>query len=708
MKNMKMKKPGDKMAKIKKISPSTLLFNKKIQKLLIAIFTFIILFIICAVGIIPKKYSLKAGDISPADIKAPRDFVDDAATKIKTDDAVSQVPHKYVKNEAVQTNAIEGIKKYFDFASQVNSSNDTDEIKLEKLKNEGSLNLKAEDLQIILKLRTDDIKTLSSFLQNCASKILSQNIRSDSEDDLKKANDDLNFYITNSSLTKPMKTAGEDICLLFIKPNLIYDNAKTEELRSDAKKQVEPVIIRKNQTIVNKSELITAQNLNLLRKAGLLQEKAIIDLSLYSGIAAVIIIFEIIITLFLKIFRNEIYESNSKLVIISIIVCVNALFTAGINSISGYLIPAGLISLLCILIFDPFVAFSISIPFSIIASCITNFNYDVVSLYVCGSITAILFSKHVHERNNVIFVGMFIGVINSILIFAMGLINNIDTVQNLISSTIGIAGGVLTAILAIGILPVFEQFFDIITPIKLLELSNPNQPLLKRMLFEAPGTYHHSILVGNLAEAAADEVKANSLLARVGSYYHDIGKIKRPYFFKENQITNDNPHDKITPKLSTMIITSHVKDGLDLADKYRLPEAIKKIIVEHHGTTLVKYFYAMAVNDGSENVEASAFRYEGPKPSTKESAIVMLADSVEAAVRSLGSPKIADIENMVEKIVSDKVKDGQLDDSDITLKDLTRIKNAFINVLKGMFHSRIEYPEIEEQNSDKEKSDDRI
>jgi putative nucleotidyltransferase with HDIG domain len=272
----------------------------------------------------------------------------------------------------------------------------------------------------------------------------------------------------------------------------------------------------------------------------------------------------------------------------------------------------------------------------------------------------------------------------------------------------GAAGGVLSAILAIGILPVFEQMFDIITPIKLLELSNPNQPLLKKMLFEAPGTYHHSILVGNLAEAAANEVGANALLTRTGAYYHDIGKIKRPYFFKENQITNDNPHDKITPKLSTLIITSHVKDGMELAEENKLPRAIKDIIEQHHGTTLVRYFYVMAMNNESEMVEEASFRYDGPKPFSKEAAIVMLADSVEAAVRSMGNPTTLDMEKMVNKIVEEKVNDGQLDNCDLTLKDIEKIKQSFLKILEGIFHSRIEYPEVNTQIKEGMSASDRV
>ena len=210
---------------------------------------------------------------------------------------------------------------------------------------------------------------------------------------------------------------------------------------------------------------------------------------------------------------------------------------------------------------------------------------------------------------------------------------------------------------------------------------------------ETPGTYHHSILVGNLAEAAAEAVGADGLLARVGSTYHDLGKLKRPYFFAENQFGIDNPHDKIAPSLSTLIITSHVKDGIELARENKLPDVVIDFIAQHHGTDLVKFFYHRAKENDGENIQEKDFRYPGPKPQTKETAIVSLADAVEAAVRSLVKPTPGKIEALVRKIIRDRLDDGQLDESDLTFKDLNKIAEAFVKVLNGIYHARVEYPE---------------
>lgn len=283
-----------------------------------------------------------------------------------------------------------------------------------------------------------------------------------------------------------------------------------------------------------------------------------------------------------------------------------------------------------------------------------------------------------------------------VTVIGIGFINSHEVSSVLTNGFYGALNGIFCAVLTVGSLPLWESVFGVVTPLKLLELSNPNHPLLKKLLIEAPGTYHHSIIVGNLSEAAANAVGANSLLARTGAFYHDIGKTSRPYFFKENQLTSENPHDKISPSLSSLIITNHVKDGLELAKKHKLPGEITAFINEHHGNTLVAYFYHKALNgENGEKVDEESFRYKGKKPQTKETAIVMLADSVEAAVRSLSAPNRDKIQKMIEKIIKDKLEDGQLEDCDLTLKELESIKQAFINVILGIFHERIEYPDLD-------------
>jgi len=251
-------------------------------------------------------------------------------------------------------------------------------------------------------------------------------------------------------------------------------------------------------------------------------------------------------------------------------------------------------------------------------------------------------------------------------------------------------------------LPTIESVFRITTNVSLIELGDSNHPLLKRLVMEAPGTYHHSLIVGNLAESAAEAIEANPLLARVGALYHDIGKLKRPYFFIENQFGGDNPHEKLRPHLSALTLIAHAKDGWDLAHEVRLPPQVADIVRQHHGTSLASYPYHLAVQEfGEQNVSESDYRYPGPKPQTREAGLVMLADAVEAAARTLVNPGRDMIVDLVERIVSGKVEDGQLDECPLTFADLKAIKESFAATLVGMFHQRIRYPEqLEEEDEE--------
>jgi putative nucleotidyltransferase with HDIG domain len=252
----------------------------------------------------------------------------------------------------------------------------------------------------------------------------------------------------------------------------------------------------------------------------------------------------------------------------------------------------------------------------------------------------------------------------------------------------------LAVVLVVGILPLLESAFGFVTPMQLLELTNPNQPILKRLLLEATGTYYHSLLVANLAETAADAIGANPLLARVGGYYHDIGKITCSNYFKENQ-TLDNPHDTMDPQKSCQIICSHVTTGVSLAREYNLPVYIKDMIKQHHGTSVMQYFYMKAKEQKGSFVKEEQFRYEGPKPKTKEAALVMLADVAEATTRSMQDKVGVDltIEQLVRKMVKQKLEEGQLDECELYISDIDKIIASFSKMLKGIYHERIQYPE---------------
>lgn len=368
-----------------------------------------------------------------------------------------------------------------------------------------------------------------------------------------------------------------------------------------------------------------------------------------------------------------------------------------INSLMGYLAPVAAGSMLFSILLDNRLAYFITMILALFVGLLTNGNQLLyaITAFVGGTVGVYQVSK-VNQTSDLAKSGLSVALANIVTIVTLAfLAGNVSLNTILFGASMGAINGILSAVLMIGVLPYLESAFSVTSMIKLLELSNPNHELLRRLLLEAPGTYHHSLMVGNLAEASAEAVGANPLLVRVGAYYHDIGKIKRPEYFVENQRGFDNPHEKIAPALSTLIITSHVKEGLEMGREARLPEVILDFIEQHHGTSLAKYFYSRALEEDREGkISEESFRYEGPKPQTKEVALVMLADSVEAAVRSLPEPTPENIREMVWVIINDKLDDGQLEECDLTFKDLDIISDSFCKLLEGVYHKRIEYPEV--------------
>jgi hypothetical protein len=359
--------------------------------------------------------------------------------------------------------------------------------------------------------------------------------------------------------------------------------------------------------------------------------------------------------------------------------------------------------ILIAVLFNSATAIVMSIIFPVLVALVTanDFRYMLVALF--AGLIAAYSVRQVSRRSDLTRAGFYVAAVNVATVIGLFLLAGAfrleyDFLREFsVGILAGITNGLFSAVMAIGLLPYLESGFGLTTAVTLLELANPNHPLLKKLLMEAPGTYHHSLVVANLAEAAAEATGADPLLARVGAFYHDVGKLKRPYFFIENQL-GENPHEKISPNLSTLIITSHIKDGLELSRKGKLPNIIQEIICQHHGNSLVSYFYHQASEkclDHRENLSEDNFRYEGPLPQSKEAAIILLADSVEAAARAMPKPIGGRIESVVRKIVREKLNDGQLDQSDLTLKDLDVISSTFVRILSGIYHNRIEYPEKE-------------
>lgn len=355
------------------------------------------------------------------------------------------------------------------------------------------------------------------------------------------------------------------------------------------------------------------------------------------------------------------------------------------------LVPYAIVPLLAAILFnDLVIPFLLSAALAVSVGGLSIRPFDEVMLFLISGILAPLLVIGARRRPTIINAGLAVGLVlaaSSFMLssFAWEPKHYLRLIFN----------GAATGIIAAGILPVFEFLFDTVTNIKLLELADFNHPLLNRLMLEAPGTYHHSLIVGNLSEAAAKAVGANSLLARIGSYYHDIGKLQKPNYFAENQNIRSNVHETLAPSMSKLVIMNHVKEGVELAKRYRLNSILTDFILQHHGRSLVYFFYRRALenSEDTEKLAEEGFRYPGPKPRSKETAIVLLADSVEAAARALKEPTHPNIEELVHKIINNKFIDGQLDECDLTLKDLEKISEVFIHILNGIYHSRVDYPE---------------
>ncbi|KNF09346.1 metal dependent phosphohydrolase [Gottschalkia purinilytica] len=655
-----------------------------------------ILFILIMISIVPERISVRVGDISPKDIRATKDIVDEVTTEKFKLEAMEKVEPKYRIDTSIQIKVKSDIRKFFELVKRLYNDNDinlSDKEKEDSLLQQEYVKLSSEECKQLLTISPETLLTLESNIYEVINQIMGVGIK---EEELKYEKNNVAKTFENfDNLTQESKLIGAKIVKDKIQPNKFVDMETTQQKREEAAERVDPVIIKEGQIITERNKTIDKTAYSLIKKTGLLKENKGIDYTLIFGALILTILIETIIMGYLYVFDRKVIYNFKLLVILAIIILLISMIAKSIYGLSGYMIPISSATILISILINPRLSILINIILSIIIGITTSSELSILIVCLISGIVGAFATVNTQQRYNIFLIGLLVGTINIITILGFGLAYSLEFNEILRRSIYGMTNGVISSILAIGSLPLWENIFNILTPLKLLELMNPNQPLLKRLLIEAPGTYHHSIIVGNLSEGAAEVVDANALIARVGAYYHDIGKLKRPYFFKENQKNGENPHDKINPNLSALVITNHTKDGIELACKHRLPEEIKDIIKQHHGKTLVAYFYHKALNEeGSEFVQEERFRYEGPKPQSKEAAIVMLADSAEAAVKAMKDPTKGKIEVLVRKIIKDKLNDGQLDECGLTLGDLNKIANSFMNTFMGIYHERIEYPNL--------------
>lgn len=663
------------------------------RTLLIYLVTYICIFIIIISVVAPKKYDLSIGEIARNDIKATRDVIDEEASEAKLNEALEKVDKQYTVKGEIKKQALINIENLFNNLSGITIDSTGNTVNRINELIESNLITEAQ-IKYLKSISKEDLSNIENEINSIIEKIYANNISDSDTKALDLAKNNVEELLTNSKINKNVSEILLPILKNEIKPNTFYDSEKTEEMKAEVTKNTDKVVIKKDQIIVKEGEPVTERQITILKSLGIINEET-------GGMTLIYIVLSVFILSILYLqywyiqkYYRDFITSSKKLLLINIISIISILIARVGVIISPYIIPLFIGTILMSILIKSRVSLYINSLNILLIGTIVEFNPQIIILAIVYNIIGSIILKKSQQRNDILRVSSYLVIIGGFFNLSIGLILSSDIIQVTINTIYVVGGGFLSSVFAIGLLPLFESVFDVATTMKLLELSNPNSPLLKRLLMEAPGTYHHSMLVANLAEMAADKVGADSVIARIGAYYHDVGKINRPYFFKENQLSKENPHDGIEPELSTRIILSHVRDGVELAKEYNLPKVIQDIIIQHHGKTLVKYFYITAKNNSKDkdSIKESDFMYLGPIPNTKEAAIIMLADSTEAAVRSIDSPTYECITDMVNKIIDDKLQTGQLDNCDLTLKDIRLIRNGFIKALNGIYHKRIEYP----------------
>ena len=530
-----------------------------------------------------------------------------------------------------------------------------------------------------------------------------------------------------------------------IAPNLIFDLEATHRLQENALRDLKPVIVEiaRGQTIIEPGLRVTAEQFEMLtaHRKHLLEHG---DIALEEGLqlfGRVLLVLAMLIAsvLYIRLEDKETLLSNGRLALLALVVILNlalvrATYALGslpffignssAASLLPFLAPVAIAPLIVAILINAGSAIFVALFISIFTSVIYGNRLDILVLTFLASVVAIFGGTHTRKRGNVVRASFFAGVTVAVFALLIGFIDRLEWLTITKHMIAGLATGVLTGVIVVGLLPVLEGLFKRTTDITLLELTDYNHPLLRLMQLEAPGTYHHSLVVAQLSENAASEIGANPLLARVCALFHDIGKTAKPEYYTENQRDGVNPHDVSNPSLSALIIKSHVKDGVDLALKHKLPRAVIDVIQQHHGTSLIRYFYQRAVSYtrppipvtangtpskdpfipvlpglGPVPVSETTYRYDGPRPRFKESAIIHLADGVEAASRSLRKVSPQHLGEIIDQIFRDRMEDGQLDEAPLTFEELSRIKTSFTFTLLNMLHGRVAYPKDEEPES---------
>ncbi|PEM69984.1 hypothetical protein CN613_11000 [Bacillus pseudomycoides] len=669
----------------------------------------------------PEQLDVKMLSISKQTIHSPIKIEDKVTTDKKKREAAQKVEDQYTYRSEYKQNKVEIVNSVFLAIKEVESdtkSADPDEQKkifaaerLEKLKKKLPTDLtKSLSDSVLLQFVNADPDQLSlarDAMVTAINNIMSTHIKMNEEND---ARERFVNEIRNVNVNSDLKDALNVLGKYAIEANYFYDSTATKDRKKVAEDAVAPVYILQGQILVKEGDTITREVYDQLKLVGLLEQgntfQPFVGLAIIIGV--LLFFMHKQFESFLKLKREEkpyILAYTTIVAITVVLMKIISLFQKLEYAGIAYVVPVAMGTILVKLMIGDRFVFITSMIFSVCGSIMFNegvtstLNYSVGIYVLLSSLSVSIFLREKNRRSMILQAGILVSVLNVVVLAALLLLRNGNFSPLEIGSQLlmAAASGIISSILAMGILPYLESGLGIVSSMKLMELSSPNHPLLRKILLEAPGTYHHSVMVANLSEAACEAVGANGVLARVGAYYHDIGKTVQPHFFIENQMGIENPHDKLDPEMSRDIIIAHVTNGVKMLEEHHIPQEIIDIAGQHHGTTLLKYFYYKAIKEDKERYTEEMFRYPGSKATSKESAIVGIADSVEAAVRSMNHPTPEQINNLVQSIIKDRLQDGQFSECNLTFKELQIVGKTLCETLNGIFHSRIKYPEPPEE-----------
>jgi putative nucleotidyltransferase with HDIG domain len=660
-----------------------------------------------ALGLQKSNTGYRVGTVAQDDVFASRNvtYQDPAATEQARTQATENVPEVYRQSAEVPEQVVGDARGFFEEARNIRSSDASTEEKISRISNvtpfflpdslaRQLVFLEGGEIDEVERYTVENLKTLydsASVADNDIENIPASVITvAEGRDRLADA--------ARRDASGDVGALVEALSRGFLEPNYVIDRQATQETRDAAASEVEPVTrtIQQNERIVARGEVIDPEDLAQLEALSVDQGSN--PWTVFLGVGLVVAAEMGMAWYFLERFGRRILRTNAVIRII-LAASLTILFTALARlfialSFDPYLTPLAGLSIIGTLLLGPRLMFLMVVVTSVNIGIIGGNDFYLSAALLLASGFAIYTVVRVNSRTQLLQAGIFVAAVTSLVTFAVSLVGGSTFSAALWQGVIGLGNGLLSLMLAMVLLPLLENAFNILTPMKLLELSDPGQPLLHKLLQNAPGTFSHSMMVGNLAENAAERIGADMLLARVGSYYHDVGKLEHPAYFIENQISQMNPHNALTASLSARVIRRHVKDGLEIGRNWGLPEEILEIIAQHHGSTRIEYFYHKALEEAldGEVVREADFRYSSGLPQSKEAGIVMLADSVEATVKSVSKPTPKRIEDVVADTIKHKLDDGQFDECKLTMHEIHEVGEAIREALIGFLGPRIEYP----------------